>query len=84
MGAYCRAMHQALPVLLREILNRHDGSFYPSYISHSKMGRGRQDDRAYEELNRLLNPNELRDFVGQHTEFTWEPAGKKGMVIRWA
>ena len=70
--------------LLRDILYRHDGSFYPNYISHSKMGRGRQDDRAYEELNRLLNPNELRDFVGQHTEFTWEPAGKKGMVIRWA
>ena len=74
---------QALPVLLREILNRHDGSFDPSSINHYYMGRKPRDDRAYQELNRLLNPGELKIFVEQHPEFAWEPIGKKGMIIKW-
>ena len=69
--------------LLREILNRHGGSFDPSYISHYKMGRASGDQRAYEELNRLLKPNELKAFVEQHPEFAWESTGKKGMIIKW-
>ena len=69
--------------LLREILNRHDGSFDPSSINHYYMGRKPRDDRAYEELNRLLNPGELKIFVEQHPEFAWEPIGKKGMIIKW-
>ena len=71
-------------VLLREILNRHGGSFDPSRISHKAMGRAPGEARAYEELNRLLHPNELKDFVEQHPEFAWQPKGKKGMTIKWA
>ena len=41
------------------------------------------DERAYEELNKLLEPNELKPFVEQHPEFAWCPAGKKGMIITW-
>ena len=35
--------------LLREILNRHGGSFDPSRTSHNKMGRASEDERAYEQ-----------------------------------
>ena len=68
----------------REILNRHGGSFDPSRISHKAMGRAPGEARAYEELNRLLNPNELKHFVEQHPEFAWQPTGKNGMTIEWA
>ena len=54
--------------LLREILNRHGGSFDPSRISHKAMGRAPEDEHAYEELSRLLKPNELKPFVEQHLE----------------
>ena len=70
--------------LLREILNRHGGSFDPSRISHKAMGRAPGKERAYEELNRLLNPNELKPFVEQHPQFAWHPTGKNGMIITWA
>ena len=69
--------------LLREIRNRHGGSFDPSRISHKAMGRAPEDERAYGELNRLLKPNELKPFVDQHPEFAWSPTGKKGMIITW-
>ena len=59
--------------LLREILDRHGGSFNPARISQ----------HFYEELNKLLKPNELKPFVEQHPEFAWEPTGKKGMKIKW-
>ena len=55
----------------------------PSKISHNKMGRGPEDDRAYNELNRLLKLKELKPFVEQHPEFAWRPTGKKGMTITW-
>ena len=70
--------------LLRDILNHHGGSFDPSRISHKKMCRGPEDEHVYNELNRLLNPNELKSFVEQHSEFRWESSGKKGMIITWA
>ena len=69
--------------LLREILTRHGGSFDPSWISHKAMGRTPEDERAYEELTKLLEPNELKAFVEQHPEFAWRPTGKKGMIITW-
>ena len=69
--------------LLQEILNRHGGSFNPPRISHNKMNRAPEDEHAYEELNRLLKPNELKSFVEQHPEFAWHPTGKKGMIITW-
>ena len=69
--------------LLREILTRHNGSFDPSHISHNKMGRASEVERAYEELNRLLRPKELKSFVAQHPEFAWHPKGQKGMIIKW-
>ena len=69
--------------LLRDILNRHGGSFDPSRISHYEMGRASQEERAYEELNKLLKPNELKRFVEQHPEFAWRASGKKGMKITW-
>ena len=69
--------------LLLEILNHHGGRFNPARISHKAMGRAPEDERAYEELNRLLKPNELKPFVEQHPEFAWHPTGKKGMIITW-
>ena len=41
---------------------------------------------TFEELNRLLDPNELKTFVEHHREFTWSdrPGGKKGFLISWA
>ena len=69
--------------LLREILQHHKGSFDPARISHKAMGRGPEDERVYEELNRLLKPNELKVFVEQHSEFAWRSTGKKGMIITW-
>ena len=41
------------------------------------------DERAYEELNKLLEPNELKPCVDHHPEFAWRPTGKKGMIITW-
>ena len=70
--------------LLREILNCHGGSFDPSRISHKAMCRGLEDEQAYKELRRLLEPIELKPFVEQHPEFAWHPTGKKGMIITWA
>ena len=69
--------------LLQQILNRHEGSFDPSRISHKAMGRAPQAERAYEELSKMLKPNELKPFVEEHAEFTWHPTGKKGMIITW-
>ena len=69
--------------LLREILNCHGGSFDPSDISHKAMGRRAKSARVYEELNRLLNPNELKPFVEQHPKFAWHYNSKKRMVITW-
>ena len=69
--------------ILREILNCHGGSFNPAQISHYNMGRAPGHERMYEKLNRLLQPKELRTFVGQHPEFKWQPYGKKGMTITW-
>ena len=70
--------------LLRDILTHHGGSFDPSRISHKAMGRAPGQARVYEELNRLLNPNELKPFVEQHPQCAWHPTGKKGMIITWA
>ena len=36
------------------------------------------------DLKGLLNSNDLKEFIEQHPEFAWEPAGKKGMIIKWA
>ena len=47
------------------------------------MGRAAKSARAYEELNRLLKPNELKPFVEQHPEFAWHYNSKKKMVIKW-
>ena len=70
--------------LLNEIITCHKGSFDPSWISHKQMGRGRQDPRAYEELNKLLKPNELKEFVEGHREFAWAPTTQNYWKIQWA
>ena len=70
--------------LLRDILNSHGGTFDPSHINHNKMGRTKRDPHAYEELNKLLKPNELKEFVHQHPDFAWEAKNKKGIVIKWS
>ena len=70
--------------LLRDILRCHGGSFDPSHICHKWMGRGPEDEKTYKELNRLLQPNELKPFVERHPEFVWYANGKKGMIIQWA
>ena len=69
--------------LLWEILTRHGGSFNPSRISHNKMGRAPENDRAYEELNRLLKPKEPKSFVDQHREFACRTTSNNGMIIKW-
>ena len=71
--------------LLRDILIRHGGTFDPANISHQKMGRRRQHGRAYEDLNKLLKPKELKPFVEQHSNvFAWQPHGQNGMLVSWA
>ena len=70
--------------LLNEIITCHKGSFDPSWISHKQMGRGRQDPRAYEELNKLLKPNELKEFVEGHPDFAWAPTKQNYWKIQWA
>ena len=70
--------------LLRDILRCHGGSFDPSHICHKWMGRGPEDEKTYKELNRLLQPNELKPFVERHPEFVWYANGKNGMIIQWA
>ena len=70
--------------LLRDILNSHGGTFDPSQIRHKQMGRTKWDPRAYEELNKLLKPNELKEFVHEHHDFAWEPKHNKGMIIKWS
>ena len=70
--------------LLNEIITCHKGSFDPSWISHKQMGRRRQDPRAYEELNKLLKPNELKEFVEGHPDFAWAPTKQNYWKIQWA
>ena len=40
--------------------------------------------KTCKELNKLLQPNELKPFVERHPEFVWYANGKKGMIIQWA
>ena len=70
--------------LLRAILTAHAGTFDPSWIHHSWMGRRSGHEHMYEKLNKLLKPGELRDFVDKHPEFIWQHHGKNGMVVKWA
>ena len=55
--------------LLRDILYSHDG-FFSILYSHDGFFS--------------INANDLKEFIEQHPEFAWEPAGKKGMIIKWA
>ena len=55
--------------LLRDILYSHDGFFSILYSDNGFFS---------------INANDLKEFIEQHPEFAWEPAGKKGMIIKWA
>ena len=70
--------------ILRQCLRAHGGSFDPSNISHRALGLGPQDERMHSRLNKLLLPKQLRPFVDQHPEFSWEEKDPKGMQITWA
>ena len=70
--------------LLRACLRAHGGEFDPSCISHKMAGRLPGEVRAYSEFNNWLRPGCMKAFVDGHSEFSWRPRGKKGMVISWA
>ena len=55
--------------LLRQIPQRHRGSFDPSRISHQLMGLAPGEETAYSKLNKLLEKDELKEFVKAHCEF---------------
>ena len=38
----------------------------------------------YEELNKLLKPNELKEFVEGHPDFAWAPTKQNYWKIQWA
>ena len=70
--------------ILRQCLRAHGGSFDPSKISHRALGLGPQDERMYSRLNKLLLPTQLRPFVENSVEFSWQEKGRKGMMITWS
>ena len=69
--------------LLRQILQRHRGSFDPSRISHKLMGLAPGEETAYSKLNKLLENGELKPFVEAHCEFAWQEVDGK-TLITWA
>ena len=75
--------------LLREILNTHGGHFDPSWTSRKWMGVAPGEETAYEKLNKLLKPGELKTFIDERcdSEFAWhhkgKGGGKRGMIVTW-
>ena len=69
--------------LLRQILQRHRGSFDPSRISHKLMGLAPGEETTYSKLNKLLEKGELKPFVEAHSEFACQRVGSR-MLITWA
>ena len=50
--------------IFADCLRTHGGAVDPSRISHKTMGLSAGDERTYERLNRLLQPGQLRAFIG--------------------
>ena len=89
--------HQALPVhvrtrwvservtdIIKQCLNAHGGSFDFAQIKQKNVRLSPSDERMYARLYKLLQPGQLREFVGGHPEFTWHQKGQRGMVVTWA
>ena len=70
--------------IIRECLHAHGGEFNPSKISHKALGLEWQDERMWSRLNKLLLPTQLRPFVENSVEFSWQEKGRKGMMITWS
>ena len=88
--ALCPAVRDArVSDILRHVLQSHGGSFDPARISN-KLFQSRHassEAKAFEQLNRLLKPRELRAFIDRHPEFSWSTCsapGTKGMLITWS
>ena len=83
MACTTRCEKSCVADLLRQILRRHRGSFYPSRISHKLMGLAPGEETTYSKLNKLVEKGELKAFVEAHSEFACQRVGSR-MLITWA
>ena len=70
--------------LIRQILESHDGEFNPARIQHRKFAAGATGvQKAYAQLDELLDPDELWDWIMASDEFACARHGTS-MVVSWA
>ena len=73
----------AVRAVITDILTSHDGEFNPAWISHRRYAGGDPGvPRAFAQLDELLEPGQLREWVEASDEFEWNP--ERPWMICWA